>query len=415
MEAMHGCSLLRIVYRHHPSRHLMEYTDMKQPESYQSRQTTLSRNALATFCAVALITAASAAVAADRTAPGSSWKDGSRGAESRITISPGAGTTVRNDAYPDTETMLQMYHAARKDGRLDAGMSTEYPTLPILKAAYRLLSEPGASRGPLQGEALGQPTAGPLFQTKAATCRSETLSCLAQAAAQGYDGTFTTRQWARLFACSLAAAGRNQDSPKISADCTDILEVSAVCANANDLCGVVPQPVPTAGSFVGSSANAVPTTLTCGNLTGAEPKDRIIQLGTQRRTINGVERITRMRLMCTTLNSAWVGTATTSGTVEYRDCKPNASSTRAIEGATTVRLTEGGLRTVRLRCDHTTSADPGGDIYAPVMADTAGAGGDALRAECQEGEFAWGLRVYVNTNAPADKQYITGYNFICRK
>jgi len=374
-----------------------------------------ARNALSACCVLAALTVIGTAASAERPASRLNMADGRSNAAYQAPVAQEVGATVQQTAYPDTETMLQMYHAARKDGRLDASMSTEYPTLPILKAAYRLLTESGVRSGPQQGEALGQPVASPLFQTKAATCRSETLNCLATAAKQGYDGNFSTLEWARLWACSIAAAGRNQDSPKISSDCTDILAGSAICANANNLCGVVSQPLPTNSSFLGSTTNYT-STVTCANLSGYQAKDRVIKVGSERRTINNVARITRLYFYCSSRAGTWVGVSTTGGTVEYRNCMPSTSSTKGIEGgkAYVLSATGGGLRSMRLRCDDSYSADPGGDVYGPVMADTAGAGTE-YRAECLEGEHVWGMRVYWNGSAPAAQQYITGFNFLCRK
>lgn len=386
---------------------------MKRIHNFKSPNKTITRKTLATFCALALITATTAAVSADRSAPRSNWQDGSRSAEIRDAMSDRAGATAQGTQYPDSETMLQMYHAARKDGTLDSSMSTDYPTLAVLRSAYLLLTEPNAHKTPLQGEALGLQTGSPLFQTKAATCRSATLNCLYESAKFGYGG-FSLEEKARLFACSMAAAGRNQDSPKISTDCNDIMAGAAACSTANSLCGVVSQPIPQASSFYGSTTSYSPKTITCGTLTNGSPKDRAIRLGAERRTINGVERITRMYMKCSSIAAGWVGTSNTGGTQVFMACPLSSTATTGIEGAKITKLDVGGLRSLKLRCDDIDSADAAGDTYTTAISNTAGAGTEG-RAECGEGYYVWGISAYVNDSAPAALRYITGYSYICRK
>lgn len=383
---------------------------MNQINSRQLSRTAFVRNVLSTCCAIALTATAGAAVSADMaTSPFGSKNNSGNALSAHLSQEPRIGDLL-GDEYPDTETMLNMYHTAVEQGLLEKSMAMKHPSMPVLKSAYKYLGELAANEIGRQWQTQDH-ILPPLHTKQSSDCRVATLQCLVASATFGYNG-FSEEEKARLFVCSMAAAGRNQDNPLIDENCVGIMDGAESCANANAVCGVVASPNILGSTFVGNSANSTSVTITCGNIAGGSPKDRAIRLGTEFTTIGGVKRITALFLGCSQIAGKWVGVSQ-QGTQEILRCPLSDTKKTAIEGAKVTAMNVGGLRSIKLRCDDVTTADPTKDSYTGVMANSSTAGTEGS-VECKEGQYVWGIRAFVNTNAPAAQQYITGYNYICR-
>ena len=239
-----------------------------------------------------------------------------------IASSASAGSIQETESqvqYPDAQTLLDMYRGGLESGKLDASLKVDAPTLPMLKVFYELLQEQAMTKE--QRADLGPLGLSTDKNSKAAwNCRDETILCLAASAAMV---ELDVVQGLRVLACGSAALGRNQDSPKFTADCLPILnEGSNACSHANVTCGVVAQPMVTASPHAGSTnaTNSYVETKTCASAGGHIGGDRIVKIGAKWGTIGGRTRITTLMATsasnwCTHRWTSWTGPSNAPGIV----------------------------------------------------------------------------------------------------
>jgi hypothetical protein len=321
--------------------------------------------------------------------------------------------SVEEKAEPSevsAEFLLSQYNAALESGELGPEFKIEAPTMNFLRSINTFLME--KSLMPSQLDPLGKQL---LPRPKATyACRDKTIECLEESIAiVGSD----ILKSPRFIHCAISALGRSQDSPKYSTDCATMLTAgSASCAEANDICGVVSEGSTTATAFLGDPSGTS-TIMACGDVTSGKTLDRVTRVVVNHRVMSdGKIRIRRLNLTCPKGLLTWgaafaTGDSTKAGAVCYRN-----GDKKGLEGLAVFAPGGGGFNKFHTRCDDALSTGSTYDSYSTFDLGVDSSTDSTSRKEltCPEGKYLYGAKVYVNTNAPALQQYITGMSLICR-